>query len=138
MSEILNDTTYVGTQKVVEFLAIENTDKIVFTLDNGRKDEATMEQYIAMISPTAYPDGQVSVRKWKPFVDEVLEGMMKNDLKMVDKDFVLGQIESRLVTSANKATTKLWQTDDMMHVSLRKIDEVLKQKVDENKNEPSA
>lgn len=135
--EMLNDTTYVGTQKVVEFLVIEGTDKVTFTLENGRKDESTMEQYIAMISPAAYPDGQVSVRKWKPFVDAVMELMMTNDLQMVDKDFVLGQIESRIVTSANKATTKLWQTDDMMHVSLRKIDEVLKQK-DENKNEPSA
>lgn len=118
---------YIGELAVTLEIRDDQNGIVTYKLGEGAKEVVvTTEQYDSMVSQTAYPDGQISIRKWKPTIKKVLEILLSSGMEMVDKDFIIQQVDNSLIENYNRAVAKLFGVDHPYHIKVAHIDEVLK------------
>jgi len=120
----MSNERYIGKNKVVETKEVE--DKILYVLENGEGNTATKEQFESMACPEQYEDGEVQIKKWNPAVGQILAILLKNDMKMIEKEFVITRIDSSITENCNKATAKLYGVENPYFVTMSMVDTILR------------
>ena len=108
---------YIGEQKVKEYNEIEG--KVQYTRGDGSGDMVTREQFDAMLKDEPYDEGMCRVFKWSPAVKEIMAVLLKNDMMLIEKDFVTGRIDATIIENYQKASAKLFgaQNENMIRLS---------------------
>lgn len=121
---------YIGSAEVESAVKDETTNLMKVTLIEPQGmlpvQEMTEGQYDALKSETPYEDSQVSMRKWKPTIAQVLQLFLDDNMQMVDKNFVLERVEESMNYNYRQAVCKLLGVTGQEQVSLRQIDDILK------------
>lgn len=106
------------------------TYTIMFPNMKGELEElvetVSIEQFDAMKSETPYEDGQVPVRQWNGLISELLKTLLKYDIRMGDKDFIVQRLDASIKENFKKATAKLYKRKHNDFVRFSQIDEILK------------
>lgn len=114
---------FIGSEKVI---SNEVVDQLVhYTMDNGQELTATIEQFTAIALPEAYDDGQITMRKFRPLIEQILELMKDNNVELADKGWILERIDESITQNHRSAVAKLYGVSTVERVSLQKIDDVL-------------
>lgn len=116
---------FIGTKKVLWYNDLE--DSIEFELDDGSKDIVTVDQFKAIAKPSRYDDGMVRIYKWNKAVSEIMEILLRNKMKLIEKDFVTGRVDSTIIEGYQKAAAKLFGARYEDFINLAQIDSVLKE-----------
>lgn len=126
MSEENKDRLFVGSKKVVWYNNSDEGD-IDFTLDDGSSDTVTADQFKSIAKPSRYDDGMVRVYKWNDAISQIMEILLRNKMKLIEKDFVTGRIDSTVIESYQKAAATLFGAKFEEFINLAQIDSVLKE-----------
>ena len=123
------DTTkerlFVGSKKIIWYNI--DGDEVEFRLDDGSSDVVTEAQFKAIARPSRYDDGMKQVYKWNKAVSEIMEILLKNKMKLIEKDFVTGRIDATIIQGYQKAAAKLFGSKFEEFINLAQIDSVLKE-----------
>lgn len=123
------DTTkerlFIGSKAIIWYNI--DGDSVEFKLDDGSSDTVTESQFKAMAKPSRYDDGMRQVYKWNQAVSEIMEILLKNRMKLIEKDFVTGRIDATIIQGYQKATAKLFGAKFEEFINLAQIDSVLKE-----------
>lgn len=123
------DTTkerlFVGSKKIIWYNIGDN--EVEFRLDDGSSDTVTEAQFKAIARPSRYDDGMKQVYKWNQAVSEIMEILLKNKMKLIEKDFVTGRIDATIIQGYQKAAAKLFGAKFEEFINLAQIDNVLKE-----------
>lgn len=123
------DTTkerlFVGSKKIIWYNI--DGDEVEFRLDDGSSDIVTEAQFKAMAKPSRYDDGMKQVYKWNEATSEIMEILLKNRMKLIEKDFVTGRIDATIIQGYQKAAAKLFGAKFEEFINLAQIDTVLKE-----------
>jgi hypothetical protein len=123
------DTTqerlFVGSKKIIWYNI--DGDEVEFRLDDGSSDIVTEAQFKAIARPSRYDDGMKQVYKWNEAVSEIMEILLKNRMKLIEKDFVTGRIDATIIQGYQKAAAKLFGAKFEEFINLAQIDSVLKE-----------
>jgi hypothetical protein len=125
-SEKDNAQYYVGKRKVKSFSTNEAINLVGVLYTDDSIDEFTQRQWDSVKSVTPYDDQTVSALKWKPLVEIILIEMLRDKARILDKDFILNQVDSSLVENYNLAISKIFGVHDPRQISLPQLDEILK------------
>lgn len=126
-----NSEKYYGSSKVVGQKEVDGLVEI--TVDELKPDGTpykfllTPHQYEATVLEEPYEDGKVSVKKWAATTAKILQIMMDDNLQLNDRSFVLQQLENNLDLKWQDALAKKFGVDKIGNVSLKQIDDVLKE-----------
>lgn len=117
---------YIGKQKVSKVEEIEG--KIRYTLADGNGSTVTQEQFDSMVKDHEYDDAMVRVQKWLPAIRELMAVLLRNDMTIIEKDFVIGRLDETIVQNYGSASAKLFGAKSGFEgdISLSQIDNVLK------------
>ena len=116
---------YIGASEVT---SVDSVDGSLYKikLADGRNMEFTPEQWISAQSEEPYDEGLISIRKFKPVLQKLLEVFLNSNIKMGEKNFILERLDESLVQNYRAAVCKKLGVDHQDHVSLKMIDEILK------------
>lgn len=114
---------YIGQQEVSEYNEVEG--KVKYTLSDSSGATVTKEQFESMVRDTPYDDGLVRIYKWNPAVREIMGILLKNDMTILEKDFVSGRVDSTIIENYGAAAAKLFGTDYEHNITLSMIDKAL-------------
>jgi hypothetical protein len=117
---------YIGQNEVVTSDLDSETGLVKYTLDNNEFGEVTPEQFESLALEEAYDPGMVQIHKWTPAVKQILEILLKNQMQLREKDFVLTRIDESLTRNYEDALAFLFKKKHVGHITLQQIDEVLK------------
>jgi hypothetical protein len=126
MGEQKEDRLFLGSKKIIWYNSNDDGD-VDFTLDDGSNDTVTAEQFKAIAKPSRYDDGMVRVYKWNSAISQIMEILLKNKMKLIEKDFVIGRIDSTIIESYQKAAAALFGAKYEEFINLAQIDAVLKE-----------
>lgn len=119
---------YVGKQKVKDYSINEQVDLVGVLYENGKNSDFTIEQWEAVKSTTEYDDAEVSFRKFKNLIKEILGLMAKERVTLMgDRQFILQEIDGNLNTNYQLAIAKLFNVKGLEEIMLTDIDRVLKE-----------
>lgn len=123
------DTTkerlFIGSKKIIWYNI--DGDSVEFKLDDGSSDTVTEAQFKAIAKPSRYDDGMRQVYKWNQAISEIMEILLKNRMKLIEKDFVTGRIDATIIQGYQKAAAKLFGAKFEEFINLAQIDTVLKE-----------
>lgn len=123
------DTTkerlFVGSKAVIWYNI--DGDEVEMKLDDGSSDVVTEAQFKAIARPSRYDDGMRQVYKWNQAISEIMEILLKNKMKLIEKDFVTGRIDATIIDGYQKAAAKLFGAKFEEFINLAQIDSVLKE-----------
>lgn len=123
------DTTkerlFIGSKKIIWYNI--DGDSVELKLDDGSSDTVTEAQFKAMAKPSRYDDGMRQVYKWNQAISEIMEILLKNRMKLIEKDFVTGRIDATIIQGYQKAAAKLFGAKFEEFINLAQIDTVLKE-----------
>lgn len=114
---------YIGQKEVSEYNEIEGN--VHYTLSDGSGDIVTSEQFASMHKPEPYDDGLIRINKWSPAITEIMAVLLKNNMRVIEKQFVLGRVDETIIDSYDRASAKLYGTDYEHNINLRHIHDVL-------------
>lgn len=115
---------FIGSKAVIDYN--EEDMKVKFVLDDGSGDTITKDQFETIARPARYDDGMVRVYKWNSAVIEIMGVLLKNNMKLIEKDFVTQQIDSTIVQNYQRAAAELFGASHEELITLESIDKVLK------------
>lgn len=118
------ETTYIGASSITTDEIIDGIHHI--TLSDGSLEYLTHDQFVAVISPEPYKDGEITLRKWKPTVSGIMQLLLDANMQMNDKDWLMSRIDQTLVENFKTAVAKKFGVRQYDNISLKAIDEVLK------------
>ena len=121
----MSETLYIGSQQVTEVYPHPDGKMVAYVLANNERGELTTEQFAVVAKPTAYDDGRVSVEKWKPTVKKIMEILLEDRMRLMDKDFILQQVDNTIVHNYEKAVAKMFGAEFVEYISLPMLDAVL-------------
>lgn len=110
---------YIGSQKIKEYNELDG--RIQFTLENGAGDTVTVQQFESLSKEKPYDDGMIRVFKWVPAVREIMEILLKNDMRVADKQFVLGRVDETIISNYDRASAILYGVDFEHNIGLKEI-----------------
>jgi len=114
---------YIGQKEVSEYNEIEMN--VHYTLSDGSGDTVTKEQFESMHKPEPYDDGLVRIHKWSPAITEIMAVLLKNNMRVIEKQFVLGRVDETIIDSYDRASAILYGTDYEHNINLAQIHAVL-------------
>jgi len=114
---------YIGQKKITEYNEMEG--KVQFTLDDGSGDIVTKDQFDSIVKDEKYDDGMVRVFKWNKAVSQIMKVLLENDMRLIEKDFVMGRVDTTIVENYRTASAKLFGAKDENLISLSQINKVL-------------
>lgn len=120
----MSEVQYIGQLKVREYNEVEG--KVSYLLEDSSGATVTKQQFDSMVAAAPYDDGLVRVKKWLPAVRDIMEVLLRNDMTIVEKDFVLGRVDETVIQNYGIAAAKLFGADYEHNISLSMIDKVLK------------
>ncbi len=118
------DRLFVGQKKVLWYNEVDGD--VEFNLDDGSSDSVTADQFKAIAKASRYEDGMVRVYKWNKAITEIMEILLRNKMKLIEKDFVTGRIDSTIIEGYQKAVSVLFGAKFEEFINLAQIDSVLK------------
>lgn len=89
-------------------------------------ETVTVEQFDAIKSETPYENGLVAVKMWNGLISELLAVLLKHDIRMGDKEFIIQRLDQSIVENYRKATAKLFKRKHGDFVRFSQVDEILK------------
>lgn len=116
---------FIGSKAIIWYNI--DGDEAEFKLDDGSSDIVTEAQFKAMAKPSRYDDGMKQVYKWNEATSEIMEILLKNRMKLIEKDFVTGRIDATIIQGYQKAAAKLFGAKFEEFINLAQIDTVLKE-----------
>lgn len=117
---------FIGSEEVVlSDQSVESGLVKYKTSTEGPMLTATVEQFQSMASPEAYDDGKVTVRKWRPLIENILEMMKDQNVQLADKGWILERIDESITQNHRRALSKLYNVSTVEQISLKQIDDVL-------------
>lgn len=114
---------YIGQLKVREYNEVEG--KVSYLLEDSSGAIVTREQFDSMVKNAPYDDGMVRVNKWLPAVREIMEILLKNDMTLIEKDFVTGRIDATIIQNYEDAAAHAFGADYEHNISLSMIHKIL-------------
>jgi len=115
---------YIGQKLVTEYNEVES-GVIDYVFEDNSRGRATMEQFDSMVKDKPYDDGMARVYKWGPAVREIMAVLLKNNMMMIEKDFVMGRVDETIIQRYAEAAAKLFGSPSENEITLTKIHEVL-------------
>lgn len=120
------DRLFVGEKKVLCYNTNSEGD-IEFELQDGSSDTITADQFWAVAKPSRYDDGMVRVYKWNKAISEIVGILLKNKMKLIEKDFVSSRVDETIIQAYQRAAAKLFGAKFEDFINLAQIDSVLKE-----------
>lgn len=118
---------YIGKMEVKEYKDIDGpVPKVRVILSDNEAEEFTKEQLENVVSDTPYDDAEVRIKKWSPAVKQIMEILLKNDMMIIEKDFVTSRIDATIIENYGKAAAKLFGAKYEDFITLNQIDKALK------------
>lgn len=114
---------YIGQKEVSEYNEIEMN--VHYTLSDGSGDTVTKEQFESMHKPEPYDDGLVRIHKWAPAITAIMQILLDNKMKVIEKQFLLGRVDETIIDSYDRASAILYGTDYEHNINLAHIHAVL-------------
>lgn len=121
----METTLYIGQNKVVKYNQDKATGLAAYQLEDGSYGDCTIEQFTMMASPEPYGDGRIAVRKWKPTLKKILQILREDNLRILEKSFVLQQLELSIDDVFDRAVSKLMNVDFKEEVTLQQLNEIV-------------
>lgn len=115
---------FIGSAKVLTNVLENNI--VSYTLDNGLNSTATLDQFKAMCSEMPYDDGKISLNKWRPVIEQIIQLLKDNNAQLQDIGWVLDRVNESINQNHKRALNKLYGVDDVSHVTLQLIDDILR------------
>ena len=115
---------YIGSAKVIDNV-LEN-GLVQYKLDNGLTLTATQDQFVSMISPAPYDDGQISIKKWATTIAAIIQLAVDNNATVQDFEWIQDRTAEVLQKNYMSAMAKAFKVDFPKQATLKQIDEILK------------
>jgi len=116
---------YIGQHEVSEYNKVEGR-KVKYLLSDQSGNTVTEEQFESMLKDEPYDDALVRVNKWNPAIREIMQVLLKNDMTILEKDFITGRIDETIIQNYGQAAAKLFGADYEHNITLSMIDRALK------------
>lgn len=126
IEDVLNPVYYVGQNEVEVVHVSENVDLVGVLYKNGRNEDFTNEQWVAVRSDAPYGDGDVSTRKHEQLMVRILKEMVASRVTLGEQGWILQQIESSIGENYRKSIAKVYNVTNTEKIMLAEIDIVLK------------
>lgn len=120
----METTKYIGSWRVTDNEVVDGI--VTFTLENGMKQTATVEQFMAMVADEVYDDGMISMRKWEPTIVKMIQIATDEGATVQDFEWLQDRISETVGKNYTKAMSESLGVAFPKQVTLKKIDEILK------------
>lgn len=129
--------TYVGSVVVDPVTLESGLIEVVLDAELDVRLKLTIEQFEAVKSDVAYPDGQVSVRKWNKTIAGIITLLAQDNAELNDTPFVLEHVASRIDGAFKALIAKMFNVNNKENITVQAIfDDVANPKIIVNSFEP--
>ena len=118
---------YIGKSQVEQYVVNEDVNLVAVKFTDGSTAEYTVRQWDALKSETPYKDEDVQNRKWSPLVKRFLEEMLADNMRLMDKDFILNLVDNSIIQNYNHIVAQIFGVKDPLQIDLYKLDQVYHQ-----------
>ena len=119
---------YIGSQLVKQYAIADKVgvDLVGVLYENDSSEDFTNAQFEAVKSDEKYDDSQVRQRKFNDLIKNILQGMLKNNIQMLDVEFILNLVDVSVRENYKTMISKMFDVKDPTFLSLAQIDRQLK------------
>ena len=117
---------YIGQDIVKEISENKEVDLVGVLYESGRNEDFTVEQWEAVKSDKAYPDGEVSIRKFESVIKRIIGDMVDVRATLKDHSFILERVGESIGTNYRTSIAKQFGKSKPEDIMLIEIDEILK------------
>ncbi len=117
---------FIGSAKILDNTFDGETQLVTYSLDNGLVLTATQEQFAALASPEKYDDGKVSMKKWMPTIQAIIQRLKDDNATISDRGWIMERVDESIMVNHKLAIALMYGVNDVNKISLRAIDEKLK------------
>jgi len=122
------ENIYIGSQLVKQYAISDKPeiDLVGVLYENDSAEDFTNDQFEAVRSSEKYDDGQVRQRKFNSLIVGILKDMLRNNIKMIDVDFILNLVDTSIRENYKTMIANIFDVKDPTLISLAQIDAQLK------------
>ena len=120
------EVIYVGSKKVANFKVADKTDLVGVLYEDNSSENYTTRQWESVKSDEKYDDGLVDTRKFTPLLKDILVLMLKENIRLIDKDFIINKLDASILENYSTMICKMFEVPEMSFISLGQIDANLK------------